>query len=488
MRPRGNTTRGLPVVSPTNMLPVQVIDRYEVAPGVVSVQLVLPGTRQAPTPYLPGQFITLALPTPKDTLYRSYSLCGAGEMDEPWELTIKQLNMGAVSTYFYDHVQKGTLLYASLPRGTFTLPSGLGPNNVLIMVATGSGITPIMGMLRAISRMPEDQQPLVQLHYASKTPDDIIFGDELYGMDPDELWLRQKHYLSSSGQRMTADAILSRVGNMAKRAEWYLCGAEALKKELHELLSDMGVPDRVVHSEVFAQMPGRPAYRVTGGPGQGVGGTMRIEETGATLDIQPEETILTALERHGYKPEFSCRVGACGACKLRVLDGQVNPVGEALSSSEKSAGYVLTCLARPIGDITLASGGRPPKGVTRIAAVAGGSGSRGAAVGLTRVAAVAGVGLLLLGSWNLTDHRPVSWGSPAASVSAPTTGTDPNSTDPNAQLVPTATLAPGAPPRPTATKSAKPGVTPPPAATQPPAATAAPKPTPAPKATSTPSA
>lgn len=113
-------TRGLPVVSPANMLPVQVIHRELVAPDVVSVFIVLPGTRQAPAPYLPGQFVTLALPTPRDTLYRSYSLCGDGDMARPWELTIKRMEMGAVSTYFYDSVQRGTLLYASLPRGTFT--------------------------------------------------------------------------------------------------------------------------------------------------------------------------------------------------------------------------------------------------------------------------------------------------------------------------------------------------------------------------------
>ncbi|HKB47626.1 MAG TPA: FAD-binding oxidoreductase [Ktedonobacterales bacterium] len=190
MRPE-NPTMGLPVVSPANMLPVQVIDRVEVAPGVVSVFMVLPGTRQAPTPYLPGQFVTLALPTRRETLYRSYSLCGDGDASQPWELTIKRLEMGAVSTYFYTHVVEGTLLYSSLPRGTFTLPAGLRPNIPLVFVAAGSGITPIMGMLRALARLHPDDRPLAQLHYASRTEEDVIFGDDLDHLDPHSIWLRQ---------------------------------------------------------------------------------------------------------------------------------------------------------------------------------------------------------------------------------------------------------------------------------------------------------
>jgi ferredoxin-NADP reductase len=373
----GPPTQGLPVVSPANMLPVRVLERTVIAPGVVSVFIVLPGTRQAPAPYLPGQFVTLALPTPRETLYRSYSLCGAGDAAHPWELTIKRMEMGAVSTFFFNSVQTGTLLYASMPRGTFTLPSKLGPGSALVMVALGSGITPIMGMLRAIERMPPSQRPLVQLHYASPSWEEMIFAQELDEMDPDETWLRQYHYLSSEGNRMTVEDVTRRSGKMAARANWYMCGPEAFKADLQASLAELGVPRRQIFSEVFATKSG-PAYSVEARGGTGVGGQLQIAETGASLDVRPEETILTALERHGYHPNFSCRAGACGECKLKVLSGQVDPVGEALSDTERSAGYVLSCLARPIGEVTLASGGRPPAGVKRVAVAADVTSVRGA--------------------------------------------------------------------------------------------------------------
>ncbi|HZC05644.1 MAG TPA: 2Fe-2S iron-sulfur cluster-binding protein [Ktedonobacterales bacterium] len=465
-------TQGLPVVSPANMLPVQVIHREVIAPDVVSVFIVLPGARQAPAPYLPGQFVTLALPTPRETLYRSYSLCGDGDMSRPWELTIKRMEMGAVSTYFYDSVQRGTLLYSSLPRGTFTMPARVGPKTPLVMVALGSGITPIMGMLRAVNRMPADEQPPVHLHYASRSADVEIFGDELEMMDREQRWLSQWAYYSEQGARLTPEVVMARSGRVARRAHWYMCGPESVKQNLQASLDHLGVARSLIHSEVFATKSG-PAYVVESGE-SGVGGRITIAETGATLDAQPRETLLTALERQGYHPEFSCRVGACGACKLKVLAGQVNPVGEALSDADRAEGYVLSCIAHPIGDVTLQSGGAAG-GMGRSA-----SGGHAGARALVRLGAVVGVSALLFTTWNLTDHRPASWAQAQSSVSGSSGSGASPIVSPTASTQPSATAQPTATPKPTTSSSSSnpapaPTATPKPAA---PAPIAAPKPTP----------
>src|SRR5690348_8357324 len=97
-------TDGLPIVAPANMMPVQVLRREVMAPDVVTLYLVLPDAEQAPAPYQPGQFVTLAVPTFRGTIHRSYSLCGDGRADQPWEITIKRLHMGTVSSYLFDKV------------------------------------------------------------------------------------------------------------------------------------------------------------------------------------------------------------------------------------------------------------------------------------------------------------------------------------------------------------------------------------------------
>ncbi len=490
--PESNMTRGLPVAAPTNMLPVQVVARDDIAPDVVSVQIVLPGTSQAPAPYLPGQFVTLALPTHQDTLYRSYSLCSDGDPSRPWELTIKRMQMGAVSNYFYQSVAPGTLLYASLPRGTFTLPSHLSAEIPLVFVAVGSGITPLMGMLRAIRRMPEQDRPLVQLHYASRSPDDIIYRDELAEMDHDRIWLRQRHYLSSKGHRMTVDEILDYAGPLAARAHWYMCGADSLKRDLQAELEAVGVPPRQLHTEVFASQRG-PAYRVAQSPAATEPSDLFIADTGDALNVDPGETILAALERNGYRPESNCRAGICGACKLRMLEGEVDQSGEILSPTEKANGYVLGCIAHPLGQVTLASGGRPPAGTARrkLAGVGGGR-SRSKVMGV-RVAAIVGVSALLYGSWTLTNHQPDSWAAASAAPPPVIQQTAPANGSPGAQptdTVTTITTTPGS----DGGKNGNGGGAVPAAtpagggqSNPPPQATATPRPKPAPTATSTPS-
>jgi ferredoxin-NADP reductase len=479
------------------MLPVQVVARDVIAPDVVSVRIVLPGTSQAPAPYLPGQFVTLALPTLHETLYRSYSLCGDGDPSRPWELTIKRMQMGAVSNYFYQSVQPGTLLYSSLPRGTFTLPGRLGAEMPFVFVAMGSGITPLMGMLRAIRRLPEQDRPLVQLHYASRSRDDIIYRDELSELDLDRTWLRQRHYLSAEGQRMTADEILDYAGPLATRAHWYMCGADSLKRELQRELEAMGVPARQIHTEVFASQHG-PAYRLAQAPTATEPSDLFIADTGDALSVEPGETILVALERNGYHPESNCRAGICGACKLRMLEGEVDQAGEILSPTEKANGFVLTCIAHPMGQVTLVSGGRPPAGTAR-RVVAGASGGRsgGKVMGI-RIATLVGVSALLFGAWTLTNHQPDSWAA-ASAASTPATqrttpGITPASASPGvsgAQATPTRAAISGTGGGgasgggggaiPTVTPSGGGSGNPPPQAT------ATPKPKPAPTATSTPS-
>lgn len=522
----------VPIVSPTQMMPVQVLRREEIAPEAVTLFLVLPGTEQAPAPYLPGQFVTLAVPTaglpsqfaavalpaPRRTLYRSYSLCGNGRVDQPWEITIKRISDGAVSTYLYEAVEAGSLLYASLPRGTFTLPEDLRPDTPLVFVAVGSGITPIMGMLSGLALLPPAQRPQVQLHYASRGLHDMIYRRELQQLDPRERWLRRWYYLSSDGNRLTPETVLIRAREVALWAHWFTCGPETVKRDLHALLEDIGVPDEQIHAELFASQPApSPASGALAGTGGGDTLALRIEETGAALDVRPNETLLAALERQGYRPEFSCRAGACGACKLRVLAGQVEPKGEALTPAERRAGYVLSCIAKPLGEVTLASGGRPPVGGSRGVVVPGSAAfARRTQVNRVRVATLAAVGSLVFGIWNLTNHTPPSLLASAARPSAPTSaptgqgGTPPGSTSisgvgvtstSGAQSTPTSgqgpqpTPTPGQRPQPTPTagKGPQPTATPgqgaqPTPTPKPPTATPTPKPPPpTPTATSTPS-
>ncbi len=346
-------TQGRPKISPANMLRVRVIHREEIAPGIASVSIALIDTIQAPAPYLPGQFVTLALPTPRETLYRSYTLCSDGDPSRPWELTLKRMEAGAVSTRFFDSVLPDTLLYASLPCGDFTLPAHIEPQEPMVMVALGTGIAPIMGLLRAINRMPEGERPTVHLHYASRSREHEIFGAELSEIDRDQRWLRQWVYYSEEGQQLTADDALAHSDSIAAGAYWYICGPASLKQTLQAHLQRIGVAESYIHSEVFAT-PSSPAYGA-----EDVGGAAM---------------------------------------------GHVNPVSHALVPVDRTDDYLLSRPLYSVDEVTLAGDSATTAKLSAIRQFIGAADTHT----LVRLGVVACLAVMLVFAWRLTDQHPIS--------------------------------------------------------------------------------
>ena len=358
--------------SVTGMLPAQIARIERIAGDAVTLWLVAPGTSKAPAANLPGQYVTLALASSAGTLYRSYSLSSDGRADRPWEITVKRHRDGAVSSFLSERAAPGMLLYATPPRGNFTLPAVLSPATPLIFVAAGAGIAPIYGILRALAQLPADRRPPVQLHYASRTVGELLYGRELGALDPHNRWLRQWYYLSAQGGRLTPELALAlaQVGPAARAAQWYICGPSSLKREFPGALARAGVPADAIHVEVFGDTSQRLARPTPGATGNGpVAARLRIAGPGAVLDAHAGETILDALERNGYLVASDCRAGNCGTCRLRVLAGHTRGPNDALTAAERAGGYVLSCVAEPMGDVTLAPhgiafnilpGGEPP--------------------------------------------------------------------------------------------------------------------------------
>jgi len=391
-------------------LPVQVIRHEVIAPNVITLFLAQPGTTHAPGPYLPGQFITLVIPGPDGEIYRSYSLCGNSHPYAPLEITLKRIPGGVVSNYLYDHVKVGMILHILPPRGTFTLPTSLRPEQTFVFVAVGSGITPISGFLRTIAALPSGSRPNVQLHYASRSPQETIYRTELLQLE----WLYQKHYLKTEGIRMTPRQILANASPLSRDAQWYICGPEAFNLQLRDTLVSMGVPHNFIHVETFVDQSRRQR---ADGASRAVVGQITIQETGAILDVRAQETLLEALERQGYQPEFSCRAGMCGTCQLHVLRGQVhNPGDTFLTAAERRNGTVLACLAQPQGNVVIETGGIPPRGTSAGTRTA----TRRRATQKYRLRLTAAVltALLTAGLWQLTDHA-VSASSSGATISLP---------------------------------------------------------------------
>ena len=412
--------------APSGWVSAQVVGRVAAARDAVTLWFATPGTHRAPAAYRPGQFITLALPTTRGLIYRSYSLCGEGRADAPWEITIKRQEGGVASNYLYATAQPGMIFQASAPLGAFTLPPRLIPNSTLIFVATGSGITPIMGMLRALSRVAPSLHLHVQLHYAYRTTGEAIYGQALAALDPQRRWLSQWHYQSSRGTRLTPERVIAAAGPAVRAAEWYVCGSEQLKRSLEAHLQRAGVPAAQFHSESFGDMRRQSMASIPLSSLSGPAPRIRLAETGAVLTAAPQETLLETLERGGYRPPFSCRTGSCGTCRMRLLAGQVQRGGESgLTPAQRAAGEVLSCVARPIGDVTIAGAGRQVAQPSPVAAAAGRVHASSAvyrpARTAMRLALSAAAIALFIGALTLTDYKPTHTAS-ASPITTPSSG------------------------------------------------------------------
>ena len=408
---------------------VQVTTITPAARHAVTFTLALPGTHRSPGPYRAGQFITLTIPTASGTpLYRSYSLCGDGSADAPWQITVKRTAGGKVSNYLIDRIRPGMALQSSLPQGSFTMTQRPHPDVPFVFVAGGSGITPVYAMLRALARMAPAERPHVTLHYAYHGPEDAIFGRELAALDPQRTWLTQRHYITTQGQRLNPARIVAAMGERAAQAQWYACGPTALRHDLEAAATRHGVPATHLHAEVFASPSVR---RATRSAHAGKTARIRLADSGAVLNAQPGETLLETLERSGYRPDFSCRAGACATCRLKVLSGSVCASGEnsALTPNERAQGYVLSCVAEPEGDLTLATAGR--RVAAPRAASTGGARRPTAAArlaarrGLRASLAAATIGLFA-GMWGLT-HTSSATASAVSSSGSSSNGSSSSS-------------------------------------------------------------
>jgi ferredoxin-NADP reductase len=316
---------------------------------------------------------------------------------------VKRQHAGLVSNYLYRNISPGMVLQASLPQGRFTLPETIRSGMPMVFVAGGSGITPIYGMLRALSRLAPQQRPRAWLHYAVHSPADAIYAQELSQLDPNEQWLTQHYYSTAHGQRFRPEQALANLGNQATDAHWYVCGPAGLKRNVESAALSTGVLATHIHAEVFASPP-MPAPARRDSPRMG---RVRLAESGVVLDARPGETVIETLERYGYSPDFECRAGACGTCRLRLLSGEVhNGVTDALTPSERREGYILACVAQPVGEITLGGVGQavaqsahsPGAGVRPSAA------SRRGARKVLRWAMAAAVLGLFFSLWDFTNH------------------------------------------------------------------------------------
>ncbi|WP_329386835.1 ferredoxin--NADP reductase [Streptomyces sp. NBC_01351] len=321
-------------------LRVRVRERVQETPDAVSLVL------DCDLPYAPGQFLTLRIP---GGAARCYSLASSPHTGEPMRITVKRVPGGLGSGWICQEVAAGDELEVLPPAGTFT-PGPGGLDRDLLLVAGGSGITPVLSLAKSALAAGRSRVALV---YANRDPESVIFRDELWGLaeaHPGRLTVI--HWLESLQGLPTAVRLGPLVAPYAGR-EAYLCGPGPLMDAAETALRATGALPRGIHREryfslsgdVFATAP-QPAT-VAAAP------AAEVELDGRVHTVPwPEGTpLLDALLAAGVPAPYSCREGACSACCCRVVEGKVTMArNEVLAEEDLAEGYVLACQAMRLGE------------------------------------------------------------------------------------------------------------------------------------------
>ncbi|MDO3649484.1 ferredoxin--NADP reductase [Nocardia mangyaensis] len=300
--------------------------------------------------YRPGQFLTLRIPGgPTGAVARCYSLASSPDTGEPPKVTVKRTVGGYGSNWLCDNIAVGDTVDVLPPLGTFT-PASLDTD--LLLWAAGSGITPVMSILRsALVRA----QGRVVLYYANRDQESVIFADELRELadrHPDRLTVT--HWLESL-QGLPTGARLAEFAAPYREYESFVCGPGPFMTAVTTALAGAGWPRDRVTTEVFTSLSGDPfaAPEPIAAAESADAARVEVELDGEvhTLAWPRSRTLVDVLLADGIDVPYSCREGECGSCACTVVDGEVGMDNTGVLDQEDiDAGYTLACQARPRTD------------------------------------------------------------------------------------------------------------------------------------------
>ena len=295
----------------------------------------------------PGQFVTVRVPSERcGSVARCYSLSSSPLLGERLAITVKRTEGGYASSWILDRVRAGTVLDLLPPAGTFS-PRSLDGD--LLLFAAGSGITPVMSILKSALHAGRGRILLV---YANRDERSVIFAPslrELAAASGGRLVV--VHWLDSLLGVPSAAAIAALARPYAAlyaTGEAFICGPDPYLTLVREALGRLRVPGGRVHVERFLSLAENPFEQTQAAPDGALAATLSVTLDEATTQLPwPGGTrMLDVLIDAGLDAPYSCRQGICGACACQLTGGEVEMAhNEVLEEGDLAQGYILACQA-----------------------------------------------------------------------------------------------------------------------------------------------
>lgn len=334
-------------VDPSRWHPLRVRAVVAETHDAKSIVFEVPATDAERFRYRPGQFLTLRLAIGGRHVPRCYSMSSTPGLDDGLRVTVKRVTGGRGSNWLCDRVVPGSTLEVLPPAGVFT-PRSLDGRTVLL--AGGSGITPVYSILRAVLAQGSGH---VLLIYANRDERSVIFRQELNTLaasQPERLTVI--HWLDSV-QGVPAPGQLAELARSFRPEQGFICGPGPFMDAAASALGTIGLADARVHVERFVSLPDEEeaaAAAAAAAPAAVAQAEVEIAHQGQLHRITcgGQETILDAALRAGIELPHSCKAGLCASCMCQVTEGAVHlRINESLDQKDLSRGWTLACQAVP---------------------------------------------------------------------------------------------------------------------------------------------
>ena len=313
-------------------------------------------------PYRSGQFLTLIVPIQGKEIRRAYSLCSSPFVDEDLAVSVKRVDNGLMSNWLPDNLKAGGTLKVMEPMGQFTTDYSKEKKRHLIMFAGGSGITPMMSLIKSL--LTQEPDSIVSLIYCNRNFESVIFKDEFKRLEEKyEGRLHVIHVLDEAPMNWQGLSGLLNHDMLTKlferipdwgieKSTYLMCGPEGMMKNVESLLQEHKIPKEKVFKESFVS-PTIAKEQKPAAPSENKAREVTIRYDGQEYKVlvQPNRAILETALDMGIDLPYSCQSGLCTACRGKAISGKVKlDEEEGLSQSERNEGYVLTCVGHPLTD------------------------------------------------------------------------------------------------------------------------------------------
>ncbi|HET9428223.1 MAG TPA: 2Fe-2S iron-sulfur cluster-binding protein [Allosphingosinicella sp.] len=326
-----------------------------------SIRFLVPDALRETFAFRPGQHLTLKAKIDGEEVRRNYSLCVAPQ-DKEVVVTVKRIAGGLFSNWANDTLRPGDTLEVMPPHGSFTWDFTPKAANHYVGFAGGSGITPVMSLLRtALLSEPESR---FTLFYGNRDSQSVIFLEALAKLKNRFMdHLQVHHFLAEESEdielfngildRSKCDDILTHLIDPAEVAAFFICGPGPMMDAAEESLLGRGVDREKIHLERFtADRPVEALQAQLEAMSRGAEGanlTVTLDGRKRRVPFSAEAgNILDSVRLAGLPAPFACKAGVCATCRAKIVAGQVDMAARyGLTDEEVAAGYVLTCQSVP---------------------------------------------------------------------------------------------------------------------------------------------